>query len=471
MQENLMEKIVSLCKRRGFVYQGSEIYGGFAGTYDWGPLGVELRRNVVDEWTRAMQQHDSMALLDSSIFTAGKVWEASGHVSGFSDPLVICNACHTKLRADHLLEIIGVTADEKMTEAQINTIFDEHRTNLHCPVCGKKDFGKVSAKSLLATSTLGMFEEGDEQVYLRGETAQGIFINYKNVLDSGMYSIPFGIAQVGKVFRNEISPRQFLFRKREFEQMEMQYFVSPTDAPAAYEEWRKERMAYYSRIGVRPEKLQWKQHENLVFYAKDAWDIQYEYPFGWSELEGIHYRGDYDLSQHQKFSGVDFSFYDQETKERYIPHVVEASVGVDRTVLMLLTEAYREDEMNGEKRVVLGFTPRMAPIKAAVFPLLRNKPQLVEKAREIYRSLKKEIPQIMWDDNGNVGKRYRRQDEIGTPFCITIDFDTLGDPSTSSEQGNTDLKDTVTIRDRDTGEQERMKITELSSFLTKAIKM
>jgi len=466
-KDDLMEKIVSLCKRRGFVYQGSEIYGGFAGTYDWGPLGVALRRNVVDNWTNAMQQHE-VALLDSSIFTAGKVWEASGHVAGFSDPMVICNSCHTKLRADHLLEIIGVVADEKMSEAQINAIFDQHRDKLHCPVCGKKDFGKVLAKSLLATSTLGMFEEGDAQVYLRGETAQGIFINYKNVLDSG-YSVPFGIAQVGKAFRNEISPRQFLFRKREFEQMEMQYFVAPKDAPRVYEEWRKERMAYYDQLGIQKEKLRWKQHENLVFYAKDAWDIQYEYPFGWSELEGIHYRGDYDLSQHQKFSGVDLSFYDEETKERYIPHVIETSVGVDRTVLMLLADAYTEDKMNGEKRTVLKFVPRMAPVKAAVFPLLKNKPELVAKAREIYSMLKKEIPQIVFDDNGNIGKRYRRQDEIGTPWCITVDFDTLGDPSTSSGQ-ETSLKDTVTLRHRDTGEQERVSVAELHKLLADQLK-
>ena len=454
--EVTMEKIVALCKRRGFVFPGSEIYGGFAGTYDWGPYGVELRQNVVDEWIRSMRESDNIALLDSSIFTAGKVWEASGHVSGFSDPMVICNSCHTKLRADHLLDIIGVVADEKMSEARINAIFDEHRSKLHCPSCGKKDFGRVSAKSLLATSTLGMFEEGDEQVYLRGETAQGIFINYKNVLDSGMYAVPFGIAQVGKAFRNEISPRQFLFRKREFEQMEMQYFVSPQGAPSAYEEWRERRMSYYDRLGVHKDKLRWKQHENLVFYAKDAWDIQYEFPFGWNELEGVHYRGDYDLSQHQKFSGVDMSYFDEETKERYIPHVVETSVGVDRTILMLLCDAYEEDEMNGEKRVVLHFAKNIAPVKAAVFPLLRNKPELVAKAREVYTMLKKGIRGLVrWDDNGNIGKRYRRQDEIGTPYCITIDFDSLGEKP--------ELKDTVTIRDRDTGEQERISVEDILS--------
>ena len=448
-----MEKIVSLAKRRGFVYPGSEIYGGFAGTYDFGPLGVALRMNVVDMWLWSMKQHDNIAQLDSSIFTAGKVWEASGHIAGFSDPLVICKSCHTKLRADHLLEIIGVVADEKMSEKRINEIFDEHRDKLRCPSCGKKDFGRVFSQSLLATSTLGMFEEGDEQVYLRGETAQGIFINYKNVLDTGFYSIPFGIAQVGKAFRNEISPRQFLFRKREFEQMEMQYFVSPENAPKAYEEWKIRRFDYYRLLGVKKEKLRWKQHKNLVFYAKDAWDIEYEYPFGWNELEGVHYRGDYDLSQHQKFSGVDLSFYDEETKQRYIPHVVETSVGVDRTILMLLADAYDEDEMNGDKRVVLRFSPRMAPIKAAVFPLLKNKPELVAKARGIYIELKKKIPQIMWDDNGNIGKRYRRQDEIGTPVCITVDFQTLED-------------DTVTVRDRDTGMQERVSIAELTEKVT-----
>src|SRR3990167_1438117 len=446
MQEsNKLEKIISLCKRRGFVFPGSEIYGGFAVTYDWGPLGTELLRNVVNEWTEAMQSHDNMAMLDSSIFTAAKVWEASGHISGFSDPMVVCNHCHTKFRADHLLDAMGVVADEKMTEKQINAIFDEHRAKLHCPVCGKKDFGKVVAKSLLATSTLGRFEDEDEEVYLRGETAQGIFINYKNVLASGMYSIPFGIYQVGKAFRNEISPRQFLFRKREFEQMEMQYFVSPKEAPEVYEEWRKERMAYYNRLGVKKEKLRWKQHENLVFYAKDAWDIQYEYPFGWNELEGVHYRGDYDLTQHQKFSGVDMSVLNEETKERYLPHVVETSVGVDRTILMILSDAYKEDEMNGEKRVFLRFKTNIAPIKAAVFPLLKNKSELVKKARDIYKMVKKDIPQIMWDDNGNIGKRYRRQDEIGTPHCITIDFDTIQD-------------DSVTLRARDTGKQKRIKI-------------
>jgi glycyl-tRNA synthetase len=447
-QKGTMEDIISLCKRRGFVFPGSEIYGGFAGTYDWGPLGVELRRNVVDTWTRSMQMHDNMALLDSSIFTSPRVWEASGHVSGFNDPLVVCLACDSKLRADHLLEAVGVAADEKMSESKLNELFDGARDRVVCPVCGNRKFGRVVQKNLMATSTLGKFSDEDQDVYLRAETAQGIYINYKNILDSGWYSIPFGIAQVGKAFRNEISPRQFLFRKREFEQMEMQYFVRPADAPGIYEQWKKERFASYDLLGVRPGKLRWKQHENLVFYAKDASDIQYEYPFGWNELEGVHYRGDYDLTQHQKYSGVDMSYADPESGQTFIPHVVETSVGVDRTVLMLLCDAYDEDEMNGDTRVVLRFAPRIAPIKAAVFPLLRNKPQLVQKAREVYAMLRKQIPQIMWDDNGNIGKRYRRQDEIGTPFCITVDFDTLAD-------------DSVTLRDRDSGEQERVPVAEV----------
>ncbi len=456
-KEDILESIVALCKRRGFVFPGSEIYGGFAGTYDFGPYGVALRKNVVDTWFNAMKEHDNIAFLDSSIFTSGKVWEASGHVSGFSDPLVICNECHSKHRADHLLEKIDIKADEKMSDNDLNKLFEENRDKLKCPKCGMRNFGKVQASNLLAKSTLGMFEEGDPQVYLRGETAQGIFINYKNVLDTGFYSIPFGIAQVGKAFRNEISPRQFLFRKREFEQMEMQYFVKAKDAESTYELWKKERMDYYEKLGIRKEKLRFKQHENLVFYAKDAWDIEYEFPFGWAELEGIHYRGDYDLSQHQKFSGVDLTAYDEEDKKHYIPHVIETSVGVDRTILMLLSEAYAVDEMGDEKRTVLRFVPAMAPVKVAVFPLLRNKPELVLKAREIFSILKKKIPDIKFDDNGNIGKRYRRQDEIGTPYCVTIDFETI-------EKGNG-----VTVRDRDSGKQERVTEDDLADYLLNII--
>jgi glycyl-tRNA synthetase len=456
-ENNLLEKIVSLCKRRGFVFPGSEIYGGFAGTYDFGPLGVALRRNITDAWVNAMQEHDNIAQLDSSIVTSGKVWEASGHVHNFSDPLVACLSCGAKFRADHLLEKIGVSADEKMSEKELNTLFDAHRKELICPNCGKKNFDVVTNKYLLATTNLGMFSESEEQVYLRGETAQGIYINYKNILDTGNYKVPFGIAQVGKAFRNEINPRQFLFRKREFEQMEMQYFVNPKDAEKIYEDWRKERMNYYEKLDIKIENLKWKQHENLVFYAKAAWDIEYRYPFGWGELEGIHYRGDYDLTQHQKFSGVDMRFYDEETKEKYIPHIVETSVGVDRTMLMVLCDAYREDEMNGEIRTFLALKPSIAPVKVAVFPLLKNKPELVEAARAIYKNLKKEFGAVVFDDNGNIGKRYRRQDEIGTPFCVTIDFETV-----EKNAG-------VTIRDRDSGKQERIKVEDLIDYIREKI--
>jgi len=449
-----MEKIVSLSKRRGFVFPGSEIYGGFAGTYDFGHYGVFLKRNVIDVWLNAMKEHDNIAFLDSSIFTAPEVWEASGHVGGFADPLVICNECRAKFRADHLLGSVSVAADEKMSEAEINKIFDANRPKLKCPKCGGKNFSAVRAKKMLATSTLGVMGEDDQEVYLRAETAQGIYINYKNVLSAGFYSIPFGIAQVGKVFRNEISPRQFLFRLREFEQMEMQYFVHPRDAAGAYESWKKERMAFYEKMGINKNKLRWKRHDNLVFYAKDAWDIEYEFPFGWGEVEGVHYRGDYDLSQHQKFSGVDLSAIDEKTKERFIPHVIETSVGVDRTILMLFADAYAEDEMNGEKRVVLRFPPKMAPVKAAVFPLLKNRPRLVERAREIFKDLKASVGAVEFDDNGNIGKRYRRQDEIGTPYCVTVDFETI------------DGDGTVTLRDRDTGKQERVKVEELASRVT-----
>ncbi len=450
-----MEAIIALAKRRGFVFPGSEIYGGFAGTYDWGPLGVLLRKHVADSWIAAMSAHDNIALLDSSIITAPEVWVASGHVSGFNDPLVVCLECHSKLRADHLLESAGVNADEKMSELRLNELFDTVREKVACPMCGKRNFGKVVQKNLMATTTLGQFSVEDKEVYLRAETAQGIYINYKNVLNTGMYHVPFGIAQVGKVFRNEISPRQFLFRKREFEQMEMQYFIHPDEALTRYNEWKEERLRYYASIGIKPEHLRFKRHDNLVFYAKDAWDIEYQYPFGWGELEGLHYRGDYDLSQHQKHSGVDMSFFDDETHQRYIPHVIETSAGLDRSIFAVLADAYDTDTMNGETRTVLRLHPNIAPYRAAVFPLLKNKPQLVEKAREVYRMLKKQYSNVVFDDNGNIGKRYRRQDEIGTPYCVTIDFDTLGEKP--------ELKDTVTLRNRDTGEQERVVISELIS--------
>lgn len=459
-EEKTLEKIMALCKRRGFVFPGSEIYGGFVGSFDYGPYGVELANNIKAAWWQAMVHLEpNIVGLDSAIVTHPKVWEASGHVGGFSDPLVECKECQTRSRADHLLEEAGVLADEKMSVEEINEIFDQHRGELNCPACGKQNFSAVRQFNLLAQTNLGNFSEDWSQTpaYLRGETAQGIFINYKNVLDSTRVKVPFGIAQTGKAFRNEIAPRQYIFRKREFEQMEMQMFVAPENDMAIYEEWKQKRMQYYLDLGFKAESLRWHEHENLVFYAKAAFDIEYNFPFGFKELEGVHARGNYDLTQHQEFSGVSMEYLDPVTNEKYVPHVVETAVGVDRTFLAVMCEFYDEDELGGEGRVVMRLPKKLAPIKVAVFPLLKNKPQLVQKAKEVFAMLAPHM-RAEFDDNGNVGKRYRRQDEIGTPHCVTIDFDTLGEESP-------DLKDTVTVRDRDSGEQERVAITELVSHL------
>jgi glycyl-tRNA synthetase len=450
-----MEKIVSFAKRRGFVFPSSEIYGGFSAVYDFGPYGAELARNIRDAWWRAMvNEHENIVGLDSAIFMHPRIWEASGHVESFSDPLSECKKCHSRIRVDHILEEHGVFADEKMGDVEINTLFDSIRGKVVCPKCGGKDFSEVKKFNLLVQSNLGNFT-GDwnkEPTYLRGETCQGIYVNYKNVLDSTRVKVPFGIAQIGKAFRNEITARQFIFRKREFEQMEMQYFVHPDDASKVYEEWREKRWQFYLDLGLSEKKLKWHQHENLVFYAKAAWDIEYEYPFGFKEMEGIHNRSDYDLTQHSKFSGVDLSYRDPHTNEKYTPWIVETSVGLERIFLAVLSDAYSEEILeNGETRTVLRLPKKLAPVKVAVFPLLKNKPELVAKAREIFDTLKTHM-RCEFDDNGNVGKRYRRQDEIGTPYCVTIDFDTLED-------------NTVTVRDRDTMEQKRVKVEELEGDL------
>ncbi len=468
---DIMEKIVSLAKRRGFIYQGSEIYGGLAGVYDFGPRGVELLKNIKHSWWKAnVYDKENYYGLDSGMFKHPRTWEASGHVSGFSDPLAECKNCNTRIRVDKELAKIGVTADEKMSEVAINDLFDTHRDKIKCPSCGKKDFSRSRAFNLLVKSNLGDFtSEGTEPVYLPGEACQGIYLDYKNIVDSMNPKIPFGVAQIGKAFRNEISPRNFLFRTREFEQADTQYFIKPNENKEAYERIKQERWQWYLSLGISEKKLRFKQHENLVFYAKDAWDIEYEFPGGFDEVEGIHDRTDYDLTQHQKFSGVDLRYTDPETVEKYVPWILETSMGMGRVFLAIMCDAYYEDQMNGETRVVLKLAPHLAPIKVAVSPLLKNKPELVAKAREVYALLKKDIPQIMWDDNGNIGKRYRRQDEIGTPFCVVIDFDTLGDPSTSSGQEHPELKDTITIRHRDTGEQERLAISELTNFVKTAI--
>jgi glycyl-tRNA synthetase len=413
---NLMEKIVSLCKRRGFVFPGSEIYGGFAGTYDYGHLGLILKENIERLWLQMFRdERDDMYGVDAAILMNPKIWEASGHVQTFTDPL----------------------ADGKM----FNTMF------------------RTSA---------GAGEEASV-AYLRPETAGGIFVNFKNTIDAYHPKLPFGIAQIGKAFRNEIAPRDFIFRLRELSQMEVEYFVKSADWERAFEEWRKLMHLFAEAVGLPQSMLH--EHEvpaeDRAHYSRRTIDFEFDYPFGRKELWGLAYRTDFDLSAHQKASGVSLSYLDEETKEQFIPHIIEPSLGVDRTILAILVSAYREDELNGEARTYLAFAPRIAPVKAAVFPLLKNKPELVAKAREVFSVLKLQVPSIQFDDNGNIGKRYRRQDEVGTPFCITVDFDTLGDPSTSSGQGT--LKDTVTLRHRDSGKQKRLTISEVVSHIRSAI--
>ncbi|MES2213739.1 MAG: glycine--tRNA ligase [Patescibacteria group bacterium] len=458
-QDGDMEKIISLCKRRGFVYPGSEIYGGMAGMYDFGPYGVELLHNLKSEWWKEYtQKRENYFGLDSAMFKDPRVWEASGHTSGFSDPLAECKKCNTRIRVDKELGKIGVVADEKMSEQQLNDLFTAHSKKIKCPKCGANDFTPVRAFNLLVKTNMGDFTGKNENpVYLPGEACQGIYLNFKNVVDTTRAKIPFGIAQIGKAFRNEISPRNFLFRTRELEQADTQFFVRPHENKDAYERIKQERMEWYIKLGIKKDNLRWKQHENLVFYASDAWDIEYNFPsYGFDEMEGIHDRTDYDLTQHSTFSGTDLSYTDPTTSEKYIPWILETSVGMGRMFLAFMSDAYTEDEIGGETRTVLKLSPRLAPIKVAVFPLLRNKPELVARAREIYDMLRENF-RTEFDDNGNIGKRYRRQDEIGTPFCVTVDFDTI-------EKDNT-----VTVRSRDTGTQERIAISDLITHLKSQI--
>ncbi|MEK7634725.1 MAG: glycine--tRNA ligase [Patescibacteria group bacterium] len=459
--ENL-DKIVSLCKRRGFVFPSSEIYGGFSAVYDYGHYGILLKNNIQAAWWKQMVQlRDDVYGLDSAIFMHPKTWVASGHIEGFNDPQVDCKKCKSRMRADHLLEEFGIIAD-KATLEFINSELDKLRMDkkLKCPACGSADLTLAKQFSLMAKSNLGSPTEEmtEENVsYLRPETCGGIYLEYKNMLDSMHPKLPFGIAQIGKAFRNEIVARQFIFRTREFEQMEMQYFLHPNDMKSKFEEWKKERWLWYLEYGIPENKIKWHKHEKLAHYASDAYDIEFDFQSlgGFKEVEGIHARGDWDLSQHSKYSGVDLSYFNEETKEKFIPHIMETSAGLNRLFLMFIDNAYVEEEINGETRTVLKLDKRLAPIKAAIFPLLKNKPELVEKAKEIFNSLKGNF-MCEFDDNGNIGKRYRRQDEIGTPYCITIDFQTLED-------------NTITVRDRDTLKQERIKISELNNFINAKI--
>lgn len=436
--ENVMEKIVSLAKRRGFIYQGSEIYGGLAGTWDYGPLGVALKNNIKNLWWKHfVDGREDMYGVDAAILMNQKVWQASGHVSGFSDPLSECTKCKHRFRTDQL-------TDPKV-----------------CPDCG----GKLSSPrqfNMMFKTQVGASEDESSVSYLRPETAQGMFVNFKNVIDSLHPKLPFGLAQIGKAFRNEIAPRDFLFRAREFEQMEIEYFVNEKDWEKQFEYWLQEMKSWMKEIGLNAAKVHELEvaPEDRAHYSKRTIDFEFDFPFGRKELYGLAYRTDFDLKKHAEASGVDISYFDEEAKERFIPHVIEPTFGVDRTVLAVLADAYAEDEVGGEgeKRAFLKLSPAVAPVRVAVFPLLKNKPQLVEKAREVFAMLKAEFGRVTFDDNGNIGKRYRRQDEIGTPHCVTIDFDTLGEGEASS-------KDTVTLRDRDTGKQERVAIKNLKKFL------
>ncbi len=459
-----MEQLISLCKRRGFVFPSSEIYGGMAGVYDYGHYGSLLKDNIRAAWLRHMiQLREDVVGLDSAIFMHPMTWKASGHVDGFNDPQVDCRSCKSRFRADHILEELGVSADKASIEF-INAELDKLREQkkLVCPTCGKAELTPARVFSMMVKSNLGSpVDVLDEEhtVYLRPETCGGIYLEYKNTLDSLHPKIPFGIAQVGKAFRNEIAARQFIFRTREFEQMEMQYFHKKEYTKDVFERWQEVRWNWYLTYGIPSEKIRWYKHEKLAHYASEAYDIEYDFSSleGFKEVEGIHARGDWDLSQHSKFSGVDLSYFEEETKERFIPHIVETSAGLARQFLMFLDSAYQEEQTeNGDTRVFLKLHPALAPIKCAVFPLLKNKPELVAKAREVFLSLRTKY-MCEFDDNGNVGKRYRRQDEIGTPFCVVVDFDTLGE--------NPELLDTVTVRDRDTGKQDRVAIEELDSYL------
>ncbi|MBI2409418.1 glycine--tRNA ligase [Candidatus Kaiserbacteria bacterium] len=460
-ESNLMEKIVALCKRRGFVFPGSEIYGGLAGTYDYGPLGAELNNNIKQYWWKTfVYKRRDVYGLNASILMQARVWEASGHTEGFTDPLVEDKVTHKRYRADHLLEEAGVDVHD-LSVGQMGEKMRELK--LKSPDGNALTEPKIF--NLLVEASLGAVEGEKEKVYLRGEITQGVHVNFKNILDSMHPKLPFGIAQIGKAFRNEIVPGNFLYRVREFEQMELQYYVKPDaeEGKRQYEYWKRFSMDWYQGLGIRKENLRFRQHEEheKAHYAQEAWDIEYNSPMGWKEAWGIHHRGDWDLRRHEEFSGVSLEYLDPDTNERVTPWIIETSGGVGRALLFTLLDAYREDELGGEKRVYLALSPKIAPVKAAIFPLLKNKPELVAKANEVFASLQSQVPSIQFDDNGNIGKRYRRQDEIGTPFCITIDFDTLGEKP--------ELKDTVTLRHRDSGEQERLTVLEAAQRIQSAL--
>ena len=428
---SIMDKMASLAKRRGFIYQSSEIYGGLNSCYDYGPLGIEMKKNIKEMWWRAMvYERSDIEGVDSSILMHPKVWEASGHVEGFTDPMVDCRTCKNRFRADQL---------EKPGQ---------------CPVCGSKELTEPRNFNLMFKTFMGPIEDSAHIVFLRPETAQGIYINFHHVRESARKKLPFGIAQIGKAFRNEITPGNFTFRTREFEQMEMQFFVKPDEDEQWFEYWKEERLKWYRRLGVNAGKLSFHEHgpDELAHYAKKAVDIQYEFPFGTQEIEGIHNRTDFDLGRHQEYSGKDLRYFDDFNQEKYIPYIIETSIGCDRTLLTILIDAYEEEA----ERIVLHLAPSIAPIKAAVFPLVKRD-EMPEIAMKICDSLRGEY-RVFYDESGSIGRRYRRQDEAGTPFCITVDTETLND-------------NTITVRYRDSMEQERITIDRIRSFLADKLRM
>ncbi len=456
VEQNLLEKIVSLCKRRGFVYPNSEIYGGLANAYDYGPLGVELLRNIKNHWWKTfVHGREEIYGLDGAVISNPKVWEASGHTESFKNVFIDCIKCQKRLRVDHVLEEALGENVEGRPIGELQRLIGE--VGVSCPECDSKNFTDPKEFNQLFKTNLGSVPEDSSLVYLRGETAQNMFLCFQNVVDSFSPKLPFGLAQIGKAFRNEVTLGNFTFRTFEFEQMEIEYFIREKNWEKVFEEWKETMWRWITGLGVSEERLRWRRHseEELSHYSKRTEDIEYDFPFGgFKELYGLAYRTDYDLKQHAKFSGKDLSYSDSETGEKFFPHVVEPTFGVTRTALTVLLDAYHEDG----KRVVLKLKPQLAPYKVAVFPLLANKPELVKKAREVFEMLRVEtghapsLP-IVWDDRGNIGKRYYAQDEIGTPWCVTVDFDTLKD-------------DAVTIRDRDTTKQERIAIPDLKDYFS-----
>ncbi|MCC7439099.1 MAG: glycine--tRNA ligase [Armatimonadetes bacterium] len=463
-----LDTIVSLAKRRGFIFQSSEIYGGLNGCWDYGPLGVELLRNIKESWWRAMTYRDDIEGIDAAILMHPRVWEASGHVQSFSDPMIDNKISKKRYRADHLIEgeieklrKKGRTDQADALEAKLNAAADpaefyqiiiDHQ--IQDPETGQAEWTEVRQFNLMFKTYIGPLEESSSAVYLRPETAQGIFVNFTNVLQSSRQKVPFGIAQIGKSFRNEINTKNFLFRTREFEQMEMQFFVKPGEDAKWYDYWREQRWNWFRDLGMQMERLRMKPHEKLAHYARAAVDIEYQFPFGWGELEGIHNRSDFDLGRHTEYSGKKLEYFDQVANERYTPFVIETAVGASRSTMAFLCDAYAEEEVNGEKRNVLRFHPKLAPYKVAVFPLV-NKDGMQEFATKLHGDLQRSF-KAFYDDSGAVGRRYRRQDEVGTPFCVTIDGQTLEDA-------------TVTIRHRDTMQQERIPAEGVGGYVAQRI--